>query len=142
MVTTNDTPEDNVRRSPFAVRRSLIVVCLIAGLTALGVLARKSWQPLRVTVIDESISIDDELRTYRLVVPQAAESGSAKPVVFALHGALNTTAQMAKYSQLDRLAEENGFLLVYLPTSDEGSRIAGSCIWRQRVPINFTRQLP
>lgn len=37
-----------------------------------------------------------------------------KPIVVALHGALDTTDQMATYTGLDRLVEEQDVILVYL----------------------------
>lgn len=76
--------------------------------------ARDWYSPGDVTVYQRSIAINGLNREYRLVIPDSIRSASLPPVVFALHGALDTTEQMAAYSDLDRLAAEHGFLLVYL----------------------------
>jgi poly(3-hydroxybutyrate) depolymerase len=44
--------------------------------------------------------------------PAQAEHGI--PVLFALHGAIDTVDEAAAYTELDRLAIKKGFLLVYL----------------------------
>jgi poly(3-hydroxybutyrate) depolymerase len=69
---------------------------------------------MRMTVLQESIQVDGEKREYRLVMPDAVRRHSLIPVVFALHGAGDTTSDMAQHTGLDRLAVEKAFLLVYL----------------------------
>ncbi|BBO36243.1 hypothetical protein PLANPX_5855 [Lacipirellula parvula] len=96
-----------------------------------GAFATWSWQP-QATVVHGSIIIDGEPREYRLVAPSVdkraegfipsvfpshptpAKPNHNIPVIFALHGALDTVDEMAAYTELDRLAIEKGFLLVYL----------------------------
>jgi poly(3-hydroxybutyrate) depolymerase len=53
-------------------------------------------------------------REYRLVVPRSIRGQANVPVLFALHGANDTTHEMAAHAGLDELAVERGFLLVYL----------------------------
>ena len=97
----------------------------LAGILLLaGVIITIGWamshQRLPVTVFHETISIDDLDREYRLVVPnellgpESETNQSPVPVVVALHGALDTTDEMAKYTGLDHLCAEKKFLLVYL----------------------------
>lgn len=60
---------------------------------------------------DEQLSVDATTRNYRLVVPHTLPK--LAPVVFAFHGTGDSTDSMATYSRLDRLATQNGFILVY-----------------------------
>ena len=70
---------------------------------------------LPVTVLrDQKIRVGSDERTYRLVVPEAIDASSSIPLLVALHGAGDTTEQMAEYTDLDRLAAEHGFCLLYL----------------------------
>jgi poly(3-hydroxybutyrate) depolymerase len=59
----------------------------------------------------ERVIVGEVPREYRLVVPRNLPQ--PMPVVFAFHGMGDSTESMAAYSQLDRLAAEKGFLLVY-----------------------------
>ncbi len=56
---------------------------------------------------------DGRVRTYRLYVPTAAESGGRLPLLIALHGGLGWGAQFATNSGFDGLAEANRFIVVY-----------------------------
>ena len=75
-----------------------------------------AWQgsghpPARIE--HRTIAIDGIERTYRIVIPDEKPTGALRPLLVALHGALDTTDEMAAYTQLDRLAVEKNFLLVY-----------------------------
>ena len=59
------------------------------------------------------MTVDSVERSYRLVVPLRKASIDPRPLVIALHGALDTTDEMAAYTQLDRFAIEKDFILVY-----------------------------
>jgi poly(3-hydroxybutyrate) depolymerase len=86
----------------------LIVICA-------GILVHCVWfGPLAVKIVpDETINIDGSVRHYRLVIPNRLPQERV-PIVFAFHGiGDSTTEEMAVYSDLDRLAAENGFILVY-----------------------------
>ena len=63
---------------------------------------------------DEKIDINGVSREYRLVVPKSIESSKPVPILFAFHGFLiDNKDLMAAYSQLDKLAEQEGFVLVF-----------------------------
>ncbi|WP_428307068.1 alpha/beta hydrolase family esterase [Lacipirellula sp.] len=103
----------------------------------MGAFAAWSWRP-QATVVHGSMIVDGEQRDYRLVLPRQIQDRRAHPkrtehvdkraegfipsvlpehdvpVIFALHGAIDTVDEMAGYTELDRLAIEKGFLLVYL----------------------------
>ena len=62
---------------------------------------------------DEHISVEHAERAYRLVVPKSVNLKAPAPLVFAFHGLLDSKDLMPRYSQLDSLAEKQGFILVY-----------------------------
>jgi len=67
-----------------------------------------------VTVLtDETIEVAGLTRHYRLVIPDSVDGRTPAPLLFAFHGVMDTTEQAARYTQLDRLAAEKGFYLVY-----------------------------
>jgi polyhydroxybutyrate depolymerase len=68
----------------------------------------------RATITYGAIDVNNQRREYRLVIPRSANGLTSVPVVFALHGANDTTDEMAASTGLDELAAEKGFLLVYL----------------------------
>ena len=61
---------------------------------------------------EQAITVDESVRQYRLVIPHSLPADSV-PIVFAFHGTGDSTEGMAAYSALDRVAVENGFILVY-----------------------------
>lgn len=85
------------------------VVVAIAGLATYTIQLRL-WKHAESR--NESIVVDDLTREYRLVVPRSI-GAEPIPLVIALHGTGDTPQSMESYSGLDRLASENGFLLVY-----------------------------
>ncbi|QDT76064.1 alpha/beta hydrolase family esterase [Lacipirellula limnantheis] len=68
----------------------------------------------RAEIVHETIDVDGMRREYRLVVPRSVAGKRDVPVVFALHGAIDTVDEMAAHTGLDELAIEQEFLLVYL----------------------------
>lgn len=63
---------------------------------------------------NEKIQVGKEEREYRLLVPRSAIADRPAPLVFAFHGFLvDSKDLMPLYTQLDRLAEQKGFILVY-----------------------------
>ncbi len=66
------------------------------------------------TFPDEKIDINGSSREYRLVVPKSVDGLKPVPILFAFHGFLiDNKDLMAAYSQLDKLAEQEGFVLVF-----------------------------
>lgn len=66
------------------------------------------------SVHDGTLNVDGQPRRYRLVIPSRLPIGTAAPAVVALHGANDLVEEMAVGTELDELAAEQGFLLVYL----------------------------
>ena len=68
-------------------------------------------RPLDANVHTHELVVGGSRRTYRVVVPH--DCTSPTPIVFAFHGIGDSPDSMAAYCRLDRLAADNGFLLVY-----------------------------
>ena len=81
----------------------------------------------------EEIEVGGGKRTFRLVVPHGVKDGPA-PVVFAFHGVGDAPDAMPKYTDLDRLACEHRFVLVY--------PVANSRMWRTEGPVASTAENP
>lgn len=92
------------------MNRLLIATLLFASGACVAFLVLREG-PLNAVVRTHELRVDGETRSYRIVVPQAASTPT--PIVFAFHGIGDSPESMAAYSQLDRLAADNGFILVY-----------------------------
>jgi poly(3-hydroxybutyrate) depolymerase len=68
----------------------------------------------RIQIEQRHIQVAELDRTYRLVKPLDVPSGKKLPLMIALPGALDTAEQMASYTQLDRVAARQQFVLAYL----------------------------
>ncbi len=68
----------------------------------------------RAAIAHGVLDVGGMRREYRLVTPRSIRGRTNVPVVFALHGANDTTDEMAAHTGLDELAFMKGFLLVYL----------------------------
>ncbi|MEZ6145198.1 MAG: PHB depolymerase family esterase [Planctomycetaceae bacterium] len=90
-----------------------VIIDLLLVLVALAVTtAIVRQRPVAAEISpNEQVMVDGTLRKFRQVVPHSLLDPA--PVVFALHGIGDSPESMAGYSQLDRLAADNGFLLVY-----------------------------
>lgn len=98
---------------PFRILAATLGVVGIAVSIYLALYWRPTW-PLPVTITHAALEVDGARREYRLAIPHSTQGKTNLPVVFALHGALDTVDEMATYTDLDRLAADKGFLLVYL----------------------------
>lgn len=65
------------------------------------------------TLPNERIDVAGKSREYRLVVPREIDPQKPALLVFAFHGLLDSKNLMPLYSQLDKLAEKERFILVY-----------------------------
>lgn len=104
---------DSESLTPSRLRRRWAIIGIAFLSTVAGFAAVWAWRP-QATMVHRALDVDGKRRDYRLVVPRSIEGRRDVPVVFALHGAIDTVEEMAEYTQLDRLAIEKGFLLVYL----------------------------
>jgi poly(3-hydroxybutyrate) depolymerase len=92
-------------------RRRLIASITAVAVPAVAALFLVSSAPPAVDIATHSIIVDDTERSYRIAVPH--QRSEPLPVVFAFHGIGDSAESMASYSQLDRVASDHGFLLVY-----------------------------
>jgi polyhydroxybutyrate depolymerase len=63
--------------------------------------------------IDKTILVDNRDRQYLIHLPPSFESSQKLPVIFALHGGGGTYKNTIKFYNLDGLADQNGFIIVY-----------------------------
>lgn len=98
------------------VKRNVLNTRIIVGLlfVAAGLWLIWSTRSPSVQVEMREMQVADLTRKFRVVKPTALQRDSHPPLVIALHGALDTTEQMAESTQLDELCASQGFVLVYL----------------------------
>lgn len=76
------------------------------------------------TFPNETIDINGTSREYRLFVPKSVDGSKPVPILFAFHGFLiDNKDLMAAYSQLDKLAEKEGFVLVFPNGQDKSWKL-------------------
>lgn len=103
----------------FAKPCILLSALLLAALAGVGPLAAQ----------ERTINVDGRTREYILHVPRNLPPGP-RPLVIALHGALQPAAMMQRYLDLDAVADREGFIVAYpkgmnLLWNDGRSSIAG-----------------
>jgi polyhydroxybutyrate depolymerase len=91
-------------------RRAFISI-LFFGALALVACYFMYEPPPAADIATETLTVGNTTRSFRMVVPHKLKSPA--PVVFAFHGVGDTPEGMAESTRLDRLAADEGFLLVY-----------------------------
>jgi polyhydroxybutyrate depolymerase len=108
-------------------------------------------EPTGSSVEGQLDTADGRTRTYRLYVPADLPAGSV-PLLVALHGGTGWGTQFQLNSRFDRLAEANGFLVVYpdgvgVPPQETGLRTwnggycCGSAVRRDVDDVGFVAAL-
>jgi polyhydroxybutyrate depolymerase len=97
------------------MRRLAFVLCLV-WLGALVVSAQEATPPVTGLIFPEATitptpTFDSLHRTYALHVPD--EIDAPAPLVIVLHGRFGDGAGMEEYSQFDRVADAEGFIVAY-----------------------------
>lgn len=59
------------------------------------------------------IEMEERTRKYRLYIPSSYTADQAMPLVFNLHGLTSDAGQQELYTQMNEVAEENGFIVCY-----------------------------
>lgn len=72
-----------------------------------------------------SPAYEGQARTYALYVPSTYDPAEPMPVVVLLHGRFGTGESTAEWTDMNRIAEENGFIALY----PDGLRLADSDVW-------------
>ncbi len=106
-------------------RRIIVAVLILISLPLLfAMIAAASFHVRNRT--NGSIVSSCEKRTYLLYVPRSYDRARPAPLVISMHGAGGWPAQQRDTSGWNRLAERQGFLVVY-PSGTEGD---GPRFWR------------
>ncbi len=69
-----------------------------------------------ISVLDRTngtIVSSDETRKYLLYVPSSYDPATATPLVISMHAGVTWPAHLMNLSRWNRLADENGFIVVY-----------------------------
>ncbi|QJR79340.1 hypothetical protein CA267_000270 [Alteromonas pelagimontana] len=81
-------------------------------LTSIAASSAFNYAYSQETLESEVINVEGKKRHYRLFVPSAAEEGLELPLVLNFHGTSSTPQQQAKFSDMEDLAEKEGFFVV------------------------------
>jgi len=82
--------------------------------------------PQVVVLREQTIKVRGMTRRYRLVIPKSLDETSPSPLLLAFPGAGDSAEDMSRYTQLDWLAADRSFYLVYL----EGRHLS----WPPSIP--------
>ena len=93
------------------MRRFLLALVATALSCLIVVLAVRPYSIAADIYPEEELKVGQTLRNFRLVVPHRLQTPA--PLVFAFHGVGDSAKAMARYSDLDRLATRERFILVY-----------------------------
>ena len=85
-----------------------VLLGVLAGLSFYAYLS--AYAPNRLT---GTITVDGQRRGYLLYVPRSYDSARPTPLVISFHGAALWPATQAEVSQWNRLADAQGFIMVY-----------------------------
>ena len=86
---------------------------MVVAVSVAGILAWPLIYPLAV-IEHRTLNVDGVNREYRFALPSSLKQATNIPLVIALHGALDTVDDAAKYSQLDQFAASNRVAVAYL----------------------------
>lgn len=93
-------------------KTALVVVGSLVGLAAAAVVALIVWMSAADRT-NGSVIAEGAVRRYLLHVPSAYDRSRPAPLVISLHGANGWPAQQMGLSGWNRVADENGFLVLY-----------------------------
>lgn len=142
------------RRGADAQLGHLVVTALLAfeiaacgGPTATST-ATPTATPSAATIQQGRMTVDGQLRTYRLFRPQSASPGQLVPLIVLLHGCPSTSDQMAAMTHFDDEAIAGRFIVAYpdgTPCWNDGSGInawADDVTFISRLLDRLTTDLP
>jgi polyhydroxybutyrate depolymerase len=85
----------------------IVLVLITAAVLLFGVYL------LQLNRSNGKMIVDDELRRYLLYVPKSYDPAKATPLVISIHGYAGSPVNQRDVSGWNRLADENGFIVVY-----------------------------
>jgi polyhydroxybutyrate depolymerase len=83
---------------------------ILIGFVLLGIIQSSFAQSQD---IDKTITVDNRERQYMIHLPPSYNSAKKLPVIFAFHGGGGEYKKTIRYYNLNGLADENGFIVVY-----------------------------
>lgn len=86
---------------------NLLVVVFFSGCTSFN------RSPSNQTSIEQSLSFDGRIRTYRLHLPSGYNDLEELPLVIVLHGGLGNSIHMEGITRMSEKADEENFIVVY-----------------------------
>jgi polyhydroxybutyrate depolymerase len=84
-----------------------------AALLSLALVMGAEPEKLKPGDSTRSVKVGEQKRTYHVHVPKNYDAGKPTPVVLAYHGAVTNGQIMMVYCELNRKADEAGFIVVY-----------------------------
>lgn len=105
------------------IRRLIRIAAIVAASVLLGLLLVAT---LAISILNETngrIMSSGEQRTYLLYVPASYDRNRPTPLVISLHGAAVWPAQQRNMTHWNRLADRDGFIVVYPSGTGVGPRI-------------------
>ena len=97
------------------------------GATATGTCPSGGWAPGKQTI---TTTWGGVARSYVVYIPKNYAGTSPVPLTMVIHGAHNTPALAESWSQMDPIAEQNGFIIIYpagLDCWNVGGTILNGC---------------
>lgn len=126
------------------LKKGLIVVSLAAiAVPVLLVLVTMVYPSLKYRT-NGSIVSGGEAREYLLYVPKSYDAAKPAPLVISLHGAMNWPGFQEEITRWNKMADENGFIVVYPAGTGIGPRIWEMAGWRnppQMPDVRFIAEL-
>ncbi|MBS1654941.1 MAG: hypothetical protein JSU05_08860 [Bacteroidetes bacterium] len=104
-----------MKKNIFSVR---VFLCFVIGLPLI-------LEKLQAQDITKTLMADGKKRNYILHLPPSYNSGEKYPVIVALHGGGGTAKNTIKFYNLDGLADENNFIIVYPDAINKAWNIPG-----------------
>ena len=112
----------NVRK--IALRAGLVLIGLpiVLGLILYGFFYSVFYFPNWSSAATGTIVSSDEKREYLLYVPKTYDAAKAMPLVITLHTSMSWDSSAMAISQWNKVADENGFIVVYPEGSGFGPK--------------------
>jgi len=101
----------NITKAFFLTSIWLLFLCFLAGC---AYPATRPAVPVSGTFRDDlKLHTDGHQRRFLLHIPQGYTASRTYPLVVVLHGAFSTAREMAKWSEWSKLADREGFIVIY-----------------------------
>lgn len=117
---------------------SLLTVLLLAGLTACSPAPAitPTVTPLPIVApfdAQRTLTVNGLERAYFLHIPEGLDSQQSPALVFVFHGFQESGTYARSYTGFDRIADANGFIVVY----PNGSGTSGSLSWNAGICCGY-----